>query len=140
MVFDRRARLPLDGQLVRSARHLPVVDFTNGSCPEAESALREAGVETIAVASASEALRQLSTRAVRHLLVEGGATLGSSLLAAGLVDRLVIFQAPVILGAGALSAFAALPAQRAGQAPRLRVVERKALGADLMTVYAVSGD
>jgi diaminohydroxyphosphoribosylaminopyrimidine deaminase/5-amino-6-(5-phosphoribosylamino)uracil reductase len=61
-------------------------------------------------------------------------------MAAGLVDRLVIFQAPVILGAGALSAFAALPAQRAGQAPRLRVVERKALGADLMTVYAVSGD
>ena len=140
VVFDRRARLPLDGQLVRSARHLSVVDFTNGSCPEAESALREAGVETIAVASASEALRQLSTRAVRHLLVEGGAALGSSLLAAGLVDRLVIFQAPVILGAGALSAFAALPAQRAGQAPRLRVVERKALGADLMTVYAVSGD
>jgi diaminohydroxyphosphoribosylaminopyrimidine deaminase/5-amino-6-(5-phosphoribosylamino)uracil reductase len=73
-------------------------------------------------------------------LVEGGATLGSSLLADGLVDRLVIFQAPVILGAGALSAFAAFPAQRAGQAPRFRVVERKALGADLMTVYAVSGD
>jgi diaminohydroxyphosphoribosylaminopyrimidine deaminase/5-amino-6-(5-phosphoribosylamino)uracil reductase len=61
-------------------------------------------------------------------------------LAAGLVDRLVTFQAPVILGAGALSAFVALPSQRAEQAPRFRVVERKALGADLMTVYAVSGD
>lgn len=140
VVFDRGARLPLDGQLVRSARELPVVDFTCGAVPDAESALREAGVETVVVASAGEALRHLGTHGVRHLLVEGGAALGSSLLAAGLVDRLVIFQAPVILGAGALSAFAALPAQRAGQAPRLRVVERKALGADLMTVYAVSGD
>ncbi|QJR35255.1 bifunctional diaminohydroxyphosphoribosylaminopyrimidine deaminase/5-amino-6-(5-phosphoribosylamino)uracil reductase RibD [Gemmatimonas groenlandica] len=140
VVFDRGARLPLDGQLVQSARALPVVDFTDGSCPEAESALRAAGIETVVVASAGEALRHLGTRGVRHLLVEGGAALGSSLLAAGLVDQLVIFQAPVILGAGALSAFAALPAQRAGQAPRLRVVERKALGADLMTVYAVSGD
>lgn len=140
VVFDRRARLPLHGRLVRTARELPVVDFTCGASPDAESALREAGVETVVVASAGEALRHLGTRGVRHLLVEGGAELGSSLLAAGLVDRLVIFQAPVILGAGALSAFATLPAQRAGQAPRLRVVERKALGADLMTVYAVSGD
>lgn len=140
VVFDRAARLPLNSQLVRSAREIPVLDFTNGSCLDAEAALREAGVETVAIGSAAEAVRHLGRRGIRHLLVEGGAALGSSLLAAGLVDRLVIFQAPVILGAGALSAFAAFPAQRAGQALRYRVVERKALGADLMTVYAVSGD
>jgi len=140
VVFDRSARLPLDGQLARTARELPVLAFTDGSSPDSESALHTLGVETVTVATAGEALRHLGTRGVRHLLVEGGATLGSSLLAAGLVDRLVIFQAPVILGAGALSAFAAFPSQRAGQAPRFRVVERKALGADLMTVYAVSGD
>ncbi len=140
VLFDRSARLPLDSQLVQTARALPVLDFTNGSCQVAEAALRAAGVETVAVGSAHEAMRQLGARGVRHLLVEGGAALGSSLLEAELVDRLVIFQAPVILGAGALSAFAAFPSQRAGLAPRFRVVERKALGADLMTVYAVSGD
>ena len=140
VVFDRAARLPRHGQLARTARELPVLAFTNGSSPESEAALHTVGVETVTVATAGDALRHLGTRGVHHLLVEGGATLGSSLLAAGLVDRLVIFQAPVILGAGALSAFAAFPSQRAGQAPRLRVVERKALGADLMTVYAVSGD
>jgi diaminohydroxyphosphoribosylaminopyrimidine deaminase/5-amino-6-(5-phosphoribosylamino)uracil reductase len=140
VVFDRQARLPLHGQLVQTARELPVLDLTDGSSPSAEAALRAAGVEAHAVSSLAEAMRHLGTRGVRHLLVEGGATLGSSLLADGLVDRLVIFQAPVILGAGALSAFAAFPSQRAGQAPRFRVVERKALGADLMTVYAVSGD
>ena len=134
IVFDRKARLPLH------ARELPVLAITDGSSHSAEAALRAAGVEAYAVTSLAEAMRHLSTRGVRHLLVEGGATLGSSLLADGLVDRLVIFQAPVILGAGALSAFAAFPSQRAGQAPRFRVVERKALGADLMTVYAVSGD
>ena len=140
IVFDRKARLPLHAQLVQTARELPVLAITDGSSHSAEAALRAAGVEAYAVTSLAEAMRHLSTRGVRHLLVEGGATLGSSLLADGLVDRLVIFQAPVILGAGALSAFAAFPSQRAGQAPRFRVVERKALGADLMTVYAVSGD
>ena len=140
VVFDRAARLPLDCTLARGARELPVLVFTDGSSPEAEAALHRVGVETVVVATSTEAMRHLGTRGVRHLLVEGGATLASSLLAAGLVDRLVTFQAPVILGAGALSAFAAFPSQRAGQAPRFRVVERKALGADLMTVYAVSGD
>jgi diaminohydroxyphosphoribosylaminopyrimidine deaminase/5-amino-6-(5-phosphoribosylamino)uracil reductase len=140
VVFDRAARLPLASQLVRTARELPVLVFTDGRAPAAEAALGEAGVHTLAVSSTRDALHALGTRGVRHLLVEGGAILGSALLAAGLVDQLVIFQAPVILGAGALPAFAAFPPQRAQQAPRLRVLERKALGADLMTVYAVSGD
>ena len=140
VVFDRAAKLPLGGQLARTARELPVLDFTDGSQPEAESVLRAVGVETVPATTPASALRHLGTLGIRHLLVEGGAGIGSSLLEAGLVDRLIIFQAPVILGAGALSAFAAYPSQRAGVAPRYRIVERKALGADLMTVYAVSGD
>ena len=71
-------------------------------------------------------------------MVEGGAALASALMEGGLADRLVIFQAPVILGAGALSAFAHLPARVANDAPRLRVVSRRAYGADTMTTYAVS--
>ncbi len=140
VVFDRSARLPLGSQLVRTAREIPVLVLTDGSCPAAEAALAAAGVESRAVSSSREALRYLGTRGIRNLLVEGGATLGSALLSTGLVDRLVIFQAPVILGAGALAAFATFPSQRAHDAPRLRVLERKALGADLMTIYAVSGD
>ena len=140
VIFDRTAKLPTEGQLVRTARDLPVLVFTDGSNPAAEAELTRGGVEIVSVTATVSALRHLGTRGIRHLLVEGGAGLGSSLLEAGLVDRLVIFQVPVILGAGALSAFAAYPPQRAGVAPRYRVVERTALGADLMTVYAVSGD
>lgn len=152
IVFDRSARLPLDGRLARTARDVPVLLFTAASSAASSAAspdpdvanratrLRAAGVEMQPVASLGEALRDLGTRGIRNLLVEGGAGLGSALLAGGLVDRLVTFQAPVILGAGALAAFAAFPAHRAHEAPRLRVLERKALGADLMTVYAVSGD
>ncbi len=140
VVFDRSARLPLSSQLARTARDIPVLAFTDGTAPVAEAALAAAGVEVHAVSSSGEALRILGTRGIRNMLVEGGAALGSALLSTGLVDRLVIFQAPVILGAGALAAFATFPSQRAHEAPRLRVLERKALGADLMTVYAVSGD
>ena len=73
---------------------------------------------------------------VRSLLVEGGAGLAGALLDLGTVDRLVIFRAPVVLGGGALHAFAgARPAEVAG-APRWRPLRSRALGRDHMTVYA----
>jgi len=83
------------------------------------------------------ALAALAGRGVRSLLVEGGAALAASLLERSLVDRLIIFRGAVLLGAGALGAFAAVPAFDIGSAPRLPVLERRALGDDLMTVYAL---
>jgi len=47
------------------------------------------------------------------------------------VDRLIIFQAPVLLGAGALPAFAG-----GGGVERFTVIERREFDSDLMTVYA----
>ena len=51
---------------------------------------------------------------VHSLLVEGGASLAAALLEADLVDRVVLFQAPVLLGEGAL----------AGVRPTCRRVDR----------------
>jgi diaminohydroxyphosphoribosylaminopyrimidine deaminase/5-amino-6-(5-phosphoribosylamino)uracil reductase len=56
----------------------------------------------------------------------------------GFVDRLVIFQAPVLLGAGALPAFGAVQ-PGSGAPEQWRVTERREFGDDLMTVYAPAG-
>ncbi|WP_205570045.1 bifunctional diaminohydroxyphosphoribosylaminopyrimidine deaminase/5-amino-6-(5-phosphoribosylamino)uracil reductase RibD [Actinomyces lilanjuaniae] len=50
-----------------------------------------------------EALAQLAGQGVRHLLVEGGARVTTAFLAQDLVDSLVVYQAPLLLGAGAAS-------------------------------------
>ncbi len=140
VVFDRHARLPLSSRLVQTASAAPVLVLSDGSDPVAERSLTLAGVQVQAAASLRSSMRLLRARGVRHLFVEGGATLASSLLDAGLVDRLITFQAPVILGAGAVPAFGALPARDADTAPRLRVIARHAYDADLMTTYAVAGE
>ncbi|MCC3290875.1 bifunctional diaminohydroxyphosphoribosylaminopyrimidine deaminase/5-amino-6-(5-phosphoribosylamino)uracil reductase RibD [Arthrobacter sp. zg-Y1110] len=61
----------------------------------------------------------LYTRGVRHVLIEGGATLTSAFLRAGLVDELVVYTAPLLLGAGTASV-AGLGVQTLGHAPRWR--------------------
>jgi diaminohydroxyphosphoribosylaminopyrimidine deaminase/5-amino-6-(5-phosphoribosylamino)uracil reductase len=107
--------------------------------PAYEVTLNEMGVELIPATSLGEALRALRARGIQSILVEGGARLAGALLFEGLVDRLVVFTAPVVLGAGALNAFLLAPSQRTEDATRLRVIERQAFGDDLMTVYALQG-
>ena len=82
-------------------------------------------------------LESLHGRGVQSLLVEGGAGIASALLDAGLVDRLVIFQAPIILGAGALHAFSSAAPRRVGDARRIPVVRHERFGDDMMTIYAL---
>lgn len=140
VVFDSHCRLPLNSALVRTASEVRVTIMASAPLPEAARALKRAGVSVLAADSAHQALVELRRQGIRSILIEGGAGLASGLLTDGLVHHLIIFQAPVILGKGALPAFAEYPAVEAVMAPRYRVLERLEYGADQMTRYAVSGD
>ncbi|KAD3633101.1 bifunctional diaminohydroxyphosphoribosylaminopyrimidine deaminase/5-amino-6-(5-phosphoribosylamino)uracil reductase RibD [Arthrobacter yangruifuii] len=65
------------------------------------------------------AAADLFGRGVRHLLVEGGSTLASAFLRAGLVDELVVYTAPLLLGAG-LGSVTGLGVATLSDAPRWR--------------------
>jgi diaminohydroxyphosphoribosylaminopyrimidine deaminase/5-amino-6-(5-phosphoribosylamino)uracil reductase len=95
------------------------------------------GLTFVRVADLAASLRALRTRGTRSLLVEGGASLASALIDAELVDRLVIFQAPIVLGGGALAAFGATSPRHAADVRRLPVLRRQLFGDDLMTIYAL---
>lgn len=138
VVFDRQARLPTESQLVRTAQAGPVLVIARE--PHATSAARlvGAGVEILSVPQLAQALRLLHRRGVRSLLLEGGPRLAGAFLEEAAVDRVVIFQAPVVLGAGAEPAFAFAPSAKVSAAPRWPVVARRSFGDDLMTIYAVS--
>ncbi|MDK1327532.1 bifunctional diaminohydroxyphosphoribosylaminopyrimidine deaminase/5-amino-6-(5-phosphoribosylamino)uracil reductase RibD [Arthrobacter sp. zg-Y1143] len=73
----------------------------------------------LALHDPAEVAADLYGRGVRHLLVEGGAILASAFLRAGLVDELVVYTAPLLLGAGTDS-LQGIGVQTLGQAPRWR--------------------
>ncbi|MGI8842987.1 MAG: bifunctional diaminohydroxyphosphoribosylaminopyrimidine deaminase/5-amino-6-(5-phosphoribosylamino)uracil reductase RibD [Gemmatimonadaceae bacterium] len=140
IVFDRQARLPLDSRLVRTTSDSPVLAVVS---PQADARkvmeLERSGVRIVHADDLPDACVSLRALGVRSLLVEGGAKLASAWLAASLLDRLIIFQAPLVLGAGAKLAFAGVPAEALERARRFRVLARKRFGNDLMTVYAPEG-
>jgi len=75
-------------------------------------------------------LAALYGRDVRSVLLEGGPTLAGAFLAAGLVDRVVCYLAPVLLGAGP-AALADAGIGTIGEALRLDVTAVDHLGPDL---------
>lgn len=78
-------------------------------------------------------LRELGRRDVQSLLVEGGATLNGALLRGGLVDRMMVFVAPLLFGgADGKGIFAGTGVVRLAEAFRLRDVRVRRFGADTL--------
>ncbi len=78
-------------------------------------------------------LRELQAREVRTLIVEGGATVNSAFLRAGLVDEVRAYVAPVLLGAGR-GVVTGLGIHSIDDALRLSDVTTTPLGADTLIV------
>jgi diaminohydroxyphosphoribosylaminopyrimidine deaminase/5-amino-6-(5-phosphoribosylamino)uracil reductase len=84
----------------------------------------------------SEAMSRLGKRGISSILLEGGGVLNGAMLQAGLVDKLMLFYAPLVLGSdGAPSAFAFTGPELMSSALRLTNVTMKAYGDD----WCVSG-
>ena len=76
-------------------------------------------------------LQLLAARGINEVQVEAGATLAGALLRADLVDEVLLYVAPVLLGADARPLFDGLHIDEMSQRLRLQTVETRRLGDDL---------
>jgi diaminohydroxyphosphoribosylaminopyrimidine deaminase / 5-amino-6-(5-phosphoribosylamino)uracil reductase len=76
-------------------------------------------------------LKALSERGVRAILLEGGPTLAGSFLAAGLIDQVVAYIAPVLIGGGGRPALAGSGALNIADAKRFQLDEVVRIGPDV---------
>lgn len=105
VVFDSLARLPIDSQLVREARRVPLTVVVSRAAPRtATDALTTHGAEVIVATGENEparvrsALDQLGANGISSVLLEGGPHLAGAFLDAAEIDEIRLFLAPMILG------------------------------------------
>ncbi|MCI2959626.1 bifunctional diaminohydroxyphosphoribosylaminopyrimidine deaminase/5-amino-6-(5-phosphoribosylamino)uracil reductase RibD [Agromyces atrinae] len=125
------ARTP-DGELLES-QPVPVV-FGSRAIP-ADAAVHRGPHEPLRVDGhdLGAALRELHSRGIRSLFVEGGPTLASAFLAADLADELVVYIAPTLLG-GPRVAIGDLGIGTLADAHRLTFDSPETLGDDILIV------
>jgi len=106
VVFDTKLRTPLSSRLVQTASDTPTIVVASPDAPvDLEHELVAHAVEVMRVPETAEgrldatvAMQALAQRGIVWLMVEGGAELAGSVLAARLVDELHVFIAPILLG------------------------------------------
>jgi diaminohydroxyphosphoribosylaminopyrimidine deaminase/5-amino-6-(5-phosphoribosylamino)uracil reductase len=142
VVVDRRLRLPPTSRLAATAREVPVWVLAGPEADQRRAAdLAERGVEILPLSGdgAAAALAALGARGITRVLAEGGARLAAALLRERLVDRLYLFEAPLLLGAEALPGVGDLGVERLAEAPRWRRVAEVPLGDDRLAVLDAAG-
>lgn len=103
IVLDERLQLSADSQLARTAHEAPLLIVTaSESNIEEAQLLEERGAEIFRDRSngrdLSILLKELGSRSIQSLLIEGGAGVAGRFLDAGLVDKVTAFIAPMIIG------------------------------------------
>jgi diaminohydroxyphosphoribosylaminopyrimidine deaminase/5-amino-6-(5-phosphoribosylamino)uracil reductase len=140
VVVSRGMDLPGEGQLARTAREVPVWVAHDAHLAAATVAGWAArGVEGLACpveggqVAPGAVMAALAERGITRVFCEGGGALGASLLAADLVDEVVMFGAGMVIGAEGRPMIGAMGVERLAEAPRLRLVELRDLGGDVMS-------
>lgn len=130
VIFDRSLRIPPTAHVVATARETPTIVVTRDANATGAEALRDAGVRIVEVPGTGlgEALRALREEGLMSVMIEGGAAIASAALAARLVNRMVIFQAPVALGRDALYAFEGAPPSVLNRLEVMPALSRRLLG------------
>lgn len=138
VILDSRQRTPPDCKLAANARDLPTFVIATGApCGH----LTDAGVVVLRVAERdgradpAAALEALAARGIGSVMIEGGGQVAASFLAAGLVDALEWFRAPILLGDQGRPAVGDLALASLAAAPRFRRIAVETVGEDVWERY-----
>jgi len=136
-VVDSRLRMPLKSKLVRSAQDdLVLFTLQPLDSPKAR-ALVHAGAEIVRLPASRghvdlhALLRELGQRQILNLLIEAGAELNGAALQADIVDKMILFYAPKIMGTGGVP-LARIPSRWFARSPALKNLTLNRYGPDFV--------
>ena len=142
IVLDATARLRLNSNLIQTAREVPLIVVVGPEAlEERKTALADAGARIMEVGDGPggvnihEVFKRLAEDGITRVLVEGGAQLASTLVAEDILDEVVLFRAPVVVGPDGVRALGGYALSAIERSPRYRQIETALVGEDQMRRY-----
>ncbi len=142
VVLDPRLSMPESARMLRLQGETLVVT----ACQEedARERLEAAGASVVVLPNGPDGIDLhglmdlLGGRGVNEVLVETGATLSGAVLRAGLIDELVVYMAPHLMGNGARGLFALPGLETMADRVELDITDLRAVGRDWRITARVS--
>lgn len=137
VVVDSGARTPAQARILDAAAPTLILIAEDAAAGEAAHALRKAGADLVGVPRGAggldltQVLAVLHERGVGSVLLEGGPRLAGGFLAERLVDKVVAYIAPALIGGGGPAALSGPGASSIDEALRLRLDEIRPVGVDV---------
>ena len=140
VVLDSHGRMPQDAQMLTAPGDTLVAvtdDFNGGACDGAETVRMPTGKGGVDLRAL---LAALGERDITSVLVEGGGATIGALFDLNLVDKVVAFVAPVIIGGNeAISPVGGIGIAKMEEALRLRDVDVRRFGGDVAVIGYIRG-
>ncbi|MEO0435973.1 MAG: bifunctional diaminohydroxyphosphoribosylaminopyrimidine deaminase/5-amino-6-(5-phosphoribosylamino)uracil reductase RibD [Pseudomonadota bacterium] len=137
VVADSQLHTPADAAVLAGDQPSLLVHASDALVPEA---LATAPLHAIGLHDGTlnleELLAELARRECNEILLESGPRLAGSMLSAGVLDELIVFIAPKLMGSSARPLFD-LPLEKMIDARRLELLEQNRVGQDLRLRLAV---
>lgn len=139
IICDTHLRIPLDCNIVRTAKEVTTIIATSSLNTEKRLALSELHCNTLVISEKNghidlnELMQELSTLEIDSILLEGGGELNWSMLNAGLVNKVQAYIAPKIFGGkDAKSAVSGMGVSAPSDAFMLTDTKVKHIGDDIL--------
>lgn len=137
VIVDGRLRTPLTARVVSPPFAAGTIIATTTRSGRGLAELRRRGVRILTMPGRGKLslpvlLRRLAAQGVSTVLLEGGAELAAAALRAGVVDRLLLFFAPVLIGGDGVPMIGSLGVKHMTRAPGLRILEVSHVGVDVL--------
>ena len=147
IVLDPNLRIPLGSQVLTDGKARTLLVATEAAPKTQLEVLRRRGVEVLVLPQHNgrvdwkALLTELGQRGLNALLIEGGAEVNASALQSGVVDRMIYFIAPKLLGGhDAIGAIGGLCPRNLADAVRLAKVTVSKVGSDIMIEGRIQRD
>ena len=134
IVLDPRLSTPPQAKILRQPGRTLIITAIRE--PDVEHPLREAGAEILCMPGRGDfidlagLMEYLATEEINTVLLETGATLSGAMLQAGLIDELIVYMAPHLMGDGARALFNLPGLERMEQRIGLTIHDIRAIGDD----------
>ena len=138
IILDSRLRIPIDSRLLKIHKS-PLIITTNKADKEKIGDLEHMGSRVLICncdkngkIDLPSLLKKLGKLEITSVLLEGGSRVAASALSQRVVDKIVIFYAPKIIGAEGVSMVGDLNIQKVNEALAIRGLKVKVFGEEVM--------